>query len=87
MRPEVCVSETFRVFSRRGAPRPEKFCAQENGLTNLTGAERAQYVQGMFSRIARRYDLMNRVMTTGAGCALATAGDPARSHPGARAAA
>ena len=34
-------------------------------MTNLTGDERAHYVQGMFSRIARRYDLMNRVMTAG----------------------
>jgi demethylmenaquinone methyltransferase/2-methoxy-6-polyprenyl-1,4-benzoquinol methylase len=31
----------------------------------MSGAERARYVQDMFARIARRYDLMNRVMTFG----------------------
>jgi ubiquinone/menaquinone biosynthesis C-methylase UbiE len=34
-------------------------------MTNLTGAARAQYVQAMFTRIASRYDLMNRLMTFG----------------------
>jgi demethylmenaquinone methyltransferase/2-methoxy-6-polyprenyl-1,4-benzoquinol methylase len=34
-------------------------------VSYLTGAERARYVQGMFGRIAARYDLMNRLMTGG----------------------
>lgn len=34
-------------------------------MTHLTGNERAQYVQSMFTKIAHRYDLMNRLMTGG----------------------
>lgn len=33
--------------------------------SSLTPSERAQYVQGVFDRIAPRYDLMNRLMSAG----------------------
>jgi demethylmenaquinone methyltransferase/2-methoxy-6-polyprenyl-1,4-benzoquinol methylase len=32
-------------------------------MTQLTGHERATYIQNMFTQIAKRYDLMNRLMT------------------------
>lgn len=35
----------------------------EKPLNQLAGQERAAYVRGMFARIAKRYDLMNRLMT------------------------
>ena len=34
-------------------------------MSELTGADRAHYVQNMFGRIAGRYDVMNRLMTGG----------------------
>lgn len=34
-------------------------------MANLSGSERARYVQEMFTRISSRYDLMNRLMTMG----------------------
>src|SRR5512142_2866340 len=37
----------------------------ESGMENLTGHARADAVRDIFTRVAPRYDLMNRVMTGG----------------------
>ena len=34
-------------------------------MTHLSGAEKSRYVQDIFTRIASRYDVMNRLMTAG----------------------
>lgn len=34
-------------------------------MTRLTGSERAQYIRELFTRIAPRYDMLNRLMTGG----------------------
>ncbi len=34
-------------------------------MSDLTGEERARYVHNVFGRVARRYNLMNRLMTAG----------------------
>jgi demethylmenaquinone methyltransferase/2-methoxy-6-polyprenyl-1,4-benzoquinol methylase len=34
-------------------------------MTHLTGSQRSSYVSAMFGRIARRYDVLNRLMTAG----------------------
>lgn len=39
--------------------------SQQIEMDKLTDDKRAGYVQALFSRIARRYDLMNRLMTAG----------------------
>jgi demethylmenaquinone methyltransferase/2-methoxy-6-polyprenyl-1,4-benzoquinol methylase len=40
-------------------------CLQNLEMANLTGTERARYIQEMFTRIAPDYDFMNHLMTFG----------------------
>ena len=41
------------------------FCNLKSEMPKLTGTAKSTYVQGMFDRIAHRYDLMNTLMTLG----------------------
>jgi demethylmenaquinone methyltransferase/2-methoxy-6-polyprenyl-1,4-benzoquinol methylase len=43
----------------------EQYEFQKGSMSQLSGDERARYVRTIFSRIASRYDLMNRLMTGG----------------------
>ena len=47
------------------SPYLERTTRLEKPLAHLKDQERAQYVKAMFSRISRRYDLLNTVMTAG----------------------
>jgi demethylmenaquinone methyltransferase/2-methoxy-6-polyprenyl-1,4-benzoquinol methylase len=44
---------------------PLEFVSRRPVLTDLTGKARETYVREMFAHIARRYDLMNAIMTAG----------------------
>ncbi len=40
-------------------------CGCSSPVTHLTGAARAQYIRSLFTQVAARYDLLNRLMTGG----------------------
>ncbi|HEY0069731.1 MAG TPA: class I SAM-dependent methyltransferase [Chloroflexia bacterium] len=47
------------------APSADAPTPTRNPDASLSGVEKSRYVKGMFGRIARRYDLMNRIMSFG----------------------